>query len=101
MQILFELFIIKKPEIVRTYLEAMTFMAVGAALSFIILNIASYVGLKWLVILAVIDLAYFVCWKVIGFAYIIIRYSAYFGLEEMWREFSCKEFCYVRKKYFN
>ena len=81
MQVLFEIILLKKPKIVDSIFEAMAFMSIGGAISFTILNFASYAGIKWLAILAVIDLVYFVCWKLCGLTFYLIMCYAYFGID--------------------
>lgn len=79
MQLLFEIILLKKPEIVDSVFEMFAFMSIGGAISFTILNFASCAGIKWLAILAVIDLVYFVCWKLYGFTlYLICMVLCYF-----------------------
>ena len=81
MQALFEIILFKKPEIVDSVFEIFAFMSIGGAISFTILNFASCAGIKWLAILAVIDLVYFVCWKLCGLMFCLILYCAYFGID--------------------
>lgn len=64
MQLLFEFIWYKKQEIAETWFEIVAYFSVAAAISFTILNFANNAGVKWLAILAIIDLAYFVCCKV-------------------------------------
>ena len=59
MQIIMELFLIKKSEVVSTVKEAYCMIILAAAFSYTIFNFANYAEIKWLAILAVIDLAYF------------------------------------------
>lgn len=95
MQALFEIILYKKPEIVDSIFEMIAFMSIGGAISFTILNFASCAGIKWLAILAVIDLVYFVCWKLCGWMFCIIWYCAYFGIDYikdvMFEEFDFRE----------
>ena len=81
MQLLFEIIILKKPKIVDSVFEVFAFMSIGGAISFTILNFASCAGIKWLAILAVIDLVYFVCWKLCGFMFYLIWCCAHFGID--------------------
>ena len=81
MQLLFEIILLKKPKIVDSNIEVMAFMSIGGAISFTILNFASYAGIKWLAILAVIDLVYFVCWKLCGLTFYMIWCCAHFGID--------------------
>lgn len=81
MQLLFEIIFLKKPEIVDSVFEMFAFMSIGGAISFTILNFASCAGIKWLAILAVIDLVYFVCWKLCGFTFFLILCCAHFGID--------------------
>lgn len=95
MQVLFEIILFKKPEIVDSVFEMFTFMSIGGAISFTILNFASCAGIKWLAILAVIDLVYFVCWKLCGLMFSLIWFYAHFGIdyvkEVMFGEFDIRE----------
>ena len=50
MQVLFEIILGKKPEIVDSVFEMFAFMSIGGAISFTILNFASCAGIKWLAI---------------------------------------------------
>lgn len=59
MQIIMELFLVKKSEVVSTVKEAYCMIILAAAFSYTIFNFANYAEIKWLAILAVIDLAYF------------------------------------------
>lgn len=81
MQTLFEIILLKKPEIVDSIFEAMAFMSIGGAISFTILNFANCAGIKWLAILAVIDLVYFVCWKLCVFTFYLILNCVLFGID--------------------
>lgn len=81
MQLLFEIILLKKPKIVDSVFEIIAFMSIGGAISFTILNFASYAGIKWLAILAVIDLVYFVCWKLCGLTFYLILCCANFGID--------------------
>ena len=81
MQTLFEIILLKKPEIIDSVFEMFAFMSIGGAISFTILNFASYAGIKWLAILAVIDLVYFVCWKLCGSMLYLIWFCANFGID--------------------
>ena len=81
MQVLFEIILCKKPKIVDSVFEMIAFMSIGGAISFTILNFASCAGIKWLAILAVIDLVYFVCWKLCGLTFYLIRLCAHFGID--------------------
>ena len=81
MQALFEIILYKKPEIVDSVSELFVFMSIGGAISFTILNFASCAVIKWLAILAVIDLVYFVCWKLCAGMFYLIWYCAYFGID--------------------
>ena len=81
MQVLFEIILYKKPKIVDSVFEIIAFMSIGGAISFTILNFASCAGIKWLAILAVIDLVYFVCWKLCGLMFYLIWCCAYFGID--------------------
>lgn len=81
MQLLFEIIFFKKPEIVDSVFEMFAFMSIGGAISFTILNFASCAGIKWLAILAVIDLVYFVCWKLCGLMFYLIWSCAHFGID--------------------
>lgn len=95
MQLLFEIILLKKPKIVDSVFEIIAFMSIGGAISFTILNFASYAGIKWLAILAVIDLVYFVCWKLCGLTFYLIWCCAHFGIdlvkEAMFEEFDFRE----------
>ena len=95
MQLLFEIILFKKPEIIDSVFEIFAFMSIGGAISFTILNFASYAGIKWLAILAVIDLVYFVCWKLCGLMFYLIWCCAHFGIdcvkEAMFGEFDLRE----------
>ena len=66
---------------VDSIFETMAFMSIGGAISFTILNFANYAGIKWLAILAVIELVYFVCWKLCGWMFCIIWYYAYIVID--------------------
>ena len=96
MQALFEIILCKKPEIVNSVFEIIAFMSIGGAISFTILNFANNAGIKWLAILAIIDLVYFVCWKLCGWMFCIILYCAYFGIdyvkEVIFEEFDLREY---------
>lgn len=81
MQLLFEIILYKKPKIVDSVFEMIVFMSIGGAISFTILNFANNAGIKWLAILAIIDLVYFVCWKLCGWMFCIILYCAHFGID--------------------
>ena len=81
MQLLFEIILLKKPEIVDSVFEVFAFMSIGGAISFTILNFANCAGIKWLAILAVIDLVYFVCWKLCAFTFYLIWCCAHFGID--------------------
>lgn len=95
MQLLFEIILCKKPKIVDSVFEMIVFMSIGGAISFTILNFANCAGIKWLAILAVIDLVYFVGLKLCGWMFCIILYCAYFGIdclkEVMFGEFDLRE----------
>ena len=95
MQVLFEIILYKKPKIVDSVFEMIAFMSIGGAISFTILNFASYAGIKWLAILAVIDLVYFVCWKLCGCMFYLIWFCANFGIdcakEVMFEEFDLRD----------
>ena len=91
MQLLFEIILYKKPKIVDSVFEGIAFMSIGGAISFTILNFASYAGIKWLAILAVIDLVYFVYWKLCGLMFCIILDYAYYGIDYV-KEFMFEEF---------
>ena len=95
MQVLFEIIFYKKPEIVNSVSELFAFMSIGGAISFTILNFANCAGIKWLAILAVIDLVYFVGWKLCGWMFCMILYCAYFGIdytkEVIFGEFDLRE----------
>ena len=95
MQTLFEIILFKKPEIVNSVFEMFAFMSIGGAISFTILNFASCAGIKWLAILAVIDLVYFVCWKLCGCMFYLIWFCANFGIdcakEVMFEEFDLRD----------
>ena len=95
MQTLFEIILLKKPKIVDSIFEMIAFMSIGGAISFTILNFASCAGIKWLAILAVIDLVYFVCWKLCGCMFYLIWFCAHFGIdcakEVMFGEFDLRE----------
>ena len=95
MQVLFEIILYKKPKIVDSVFEMIAFMSIGGAISFTILNFASCAGIKWLAILAVIDLVYFVCWKLCGSMFYLIWFCAHFGIdcakEVMFGEFDLRD----------
>ena len=95
MQLLFEIILLKKPKIVDSVFEMIAFMSIGGAISFTILNFANCAGIKWLAILAVIDLVYFVCWKLCGFTFYLIWCCAHFGIdfvkEVMFEELNFRE----------
>ena len=95
MQVLFEIILYKKPKIVDSVFEMIAFMSIGGAISFTILNFASCAGIKWLAILAVIDLVYFVCWKLCGCMFYLIWFCANFGIdcakEVMFEEFDLRD----------
>ena len=95
MQALFEIILVKKPKIVDSIFELMVFMSIGGAISFTILNFANNAGIKWLAILAIIDLVYFVCWKLCGLTFCLIMCCARFGIdfvkEVMFEEFDLSE----------
>ena len=98
MQLLFEIILLKKSEIVDSVFEVFAFMSIGGAISFTILNFASCAGIKWLAILAVIDLVYFVCWKLCAFGFYLIWCCAHFGIdyvkEVMFEECDFREIVY-------
>lgn len=79
MQTLFEIILYKKPEITETPFEVFSFMSNAAAISVTILNFANNAGIKWLAILAIIDLAYFVSMKVCLFGFLLIYDYAHYG----------------------
>lgn len=65
MQLLFELLMIKNKE-KGTLMYFILKCSIAAAISLTVLSMANIVGIKWLAILAVIDLVYYVCWKLSG-----------------------------------
>ena len=64
MQLLFELMMTRNKE-KGTLIYLILKCSIAAAISLTILSIANIVGIKWLAILAIIDLMYFVCFKVV------------------------------------
>lgn len=79
MQIIMELFLIKKSEVVSTIKEAYCMIILAAAFSYTIFNFANYAEIKWLAILAVIDLAYFglkMCMCMFGIVMYVLYASA-------------------------
>lgn len=77
MQIIMELFLIKKSEVVSTVKEAYCMIILAAAFSYTIFNFANYAEIKWLAILAVIDLAYFglkMCMFSIALLYVLYAF---------------------------
>lgn len=81
MQLLFEFIWYKKPEIAETLFEMAAYLSVAAAISFTILNFANNAGVKWIAILAIIDLAYFVCWKVCAWVFLLVFSCVCLGIK--------------------
>lgn len=78
MQIIMELLLIKKKDIVETVADSYAMLFLAAAISLTILNFANYAGIKWLTILAIIDLTYFgIKMLIAGYACVVLIVSGY------------------------
>ena len=86
MQLLFEAMILRKGR-KDTLVHMMLYLTIAAELSFTILNIANIMQIKWLAILAAIDLIYFVCVKVCGWGFLFVMMVAMAGIKYAYYEF--------------
>lgn len=86
MQLILELILVKKKK-KDTLIDLLLYFSVIAAISLIVLNVANIVGIKWLAILAAIDLIYYTCTKLCPMIFAFIILIGMVGIKRTYRTF--------------
>jgi len=86
MQLILELILVKKKK-KDTLIDLLLYFSVIAAISLTVLNVANIVGIKWLAILAAIDLIYYTCTKLCLMIFAFIALIGTVGIKRTYRIF--------------